>query len=537
MKYKLNDLKVDAIRQSVMRGDVPIELSDLSWRVFLSLIENAPLTVTYDRLAKAAWYKDYVSADTMTQRIKVLRHALGDDAENPRYIATDRGVGYRLIALPELISAQANVKQDIAPQTHATLIGSKAIAGASLVLMIAIIVMFFTGNPYLKRSVPTGTDINELVSVDVSADDLARRGYEYLSRGTRDANEQALSFFTQALDITMNHQDSLIGQSFANSHRVTKYDFDIEAAVNAEALARKALAIDAKSGAAWHALGFSLDAQSRIEEALRAYEQAIAINPDDHNAVSSAAYLLQVQGRLHEALLLERGIMRQGKRSQFTFLQIASALHLAGFDEAANRWLNRAETLTPDTVFLNDLKMSFHLSKGDFVEAKRTVLSLTKSRSASLERLYGEALMGMGENEEALAAFSRAIALDENEMEGAFQQAALEILQSQDPQIITPHPLIDRFIHEREAGDQWPHLPLSAAYIYAARGEVGLAITHISEAYQLGYRDYNRLKHSPFLKPLQAEPAFEDLLDVMKKDVEIQNALIKNDERLIDLLE
>ena len=142
----------------------------------------------------------------------------------------------------------------------------------------------------------------------------------------------------------------LIGQSFAQSHRATKYDFGAQAALIAEALARKALALNVKNGGAWHALGFSLDAQGRIDEALRAYEQAIAINSDDHNAVSSAAYLLQVQGRLHEALVLEQSIMRKGKRSQFTFLQIASALHLAGFETASQKWLARAETLTPETL-------------------------------------------------------------------------------------------------------------------------------------------------------------------------------------------
>jgi TolB-like protein/Tfp pilus assembly protein PilF len=47
---------------------------------------------------KQVWPGVVVSPETVTQRVKLLRQALGDSADNPRYILAVRGHGYRLLA-------------------------------------------------------------------------------------------------------------------------------------------------------------------------------------------------------------------------------------------------------------------------------------------------------------------------------------------------------------------------------------------------------------------------------------------------------
>jgi hypothetical protein len=44
------------------------------------------------------WGDVVVSPETLTQRVKLVRDALGDDPHEPRYIGLVRGEGYRLIA-------------------------------------------------------------------------------------------------------------------------------------------------------------------------------------------------------------------------------------------------------------------------------------------------------------------------------------------------------------------------------------------------------------------------------------------------------
>ncbi|MDZ7769246.1 MAG: winged helix-turn-helix domain-containing protein [Woeseiaceae bacterium] len=58
--------------------------------MLLVLAEAAPAVVTQDELVERVWNGRVVSPETVTQRVKLLRAALGDDASQPRYIALVR---------------------------------------------------------------------------------------------------------------------------------------------------------------------------------------------------------------------------------------------------------------------------------------------------------------------------------------------------------------------------------------------------------------------------------------------------------------
>ena len=101
----LDDLRVDAGRRIVRRGADIVAVSGLSFDLLLALIESAPNLVTNDELMDRVWGKVVVSPETLTQRVKLLRNALGDDPRNPRYLAGVRGRGYRLLSVPERLRA------------------------------------------------------------------------------------------------------------------------------------------------------------------------------------------------------------------------------------------------------------------------------------------------------------------------------------------------------------------------------------------------------------------------------------------------
>jgi TolB-like protein/TPR repeat protein len=54
--------------------------------------------VNTDTLMQEVWGKVVIGEETVKQRVKLLRKALGDSSETPKYIASVRGRGYRLIA-------------------------------------------------------------------------------------------------------------------------------------------------------------------------------------------------------------------------------------------------------------------------------------------------------------------------------------------------------------------------------------------------------------------------------------------------------
>jgi TolB-like protein/DNA-binding winged helix-turn-helix (wHTH) protein/Tfp pilus assembly protein PilF len=87
-----------------MRGGAEIALPKLSFDLLLVLIRDSPNLLSVDALIGKVWPGLVVSPETVSQRVKLLRDALGDDPKSPRYIAGLRGRGYQLIAPVALFS-------------------------------------------------------------------------------------------------------------------------------------------------------------------------------------------------------------------------------------------------------------------------------------------------------------------------------------------------------------------------------------------------------------------------------------------------
>ena len=104
-QYRVGDLAIDTGRQRVTRGDEAIALPKLSYDLLMALVRAAPNLSSIDALMAEVWPKLIVSPETVSQRIKLLRDALGDDPRNPRYVEGLRGRGYRLIPAVEPVSA------------------------------------------------------------------------------------------------------------------------------------------------------------------------------------------------------------------------------------------------------------------------------------------------------------------------------------------------------------------------------------------------------------------------------------------------
>jgi DNA-binding winged helix-turn-helix (wHTH) protein len=99
----------------VHRGGQEIGLARLSFDLLLTLIRAAPDVVTPDELMTRVWPGLVVSPETVSQRIKLLRSALDDDSKNPRYIASIRGRGYRIVAPVTVATAEGSTTTPASP--------------------------------------------------------------------------------------------------------------------------------------------------------------------------------------------------------------------------------------------------------------------------------------------------------------------------------------------------------------------------------------------------------------------------------------
>jgi DNA-binding response OmpR family regulator len=91
------DLVIDLDRHQVTRDGRPLGLTTAEFRLLAALVEADGRVLTREMLLDALYGNNYVEVldRTIDVHIRRLREKLGDDADEPRYIATVRGAGYR----------------------------------------------------------------------------------------------------------------------------------------------------------------------------------------------------------------------------------------------------------------------------------------------------------------------------------------------------------------------------------------------------------------------------------------------------------
>lgn len=96
--FTLGDITIDADKGAVTRAGQDLYLSALEYKLLLMLLNNRGQILTRDKLLEEIWDNagDYVGDNTLTVYIKRLRDKIEQEPQNPVYIKTVRGIGYRL---------------------------------------------------------------------------------------------------------------------------------------------------------------------------------------------------------------------------------------------------------------------------------------------------------------------------------------------------------------------------------------------------------------------------------------------------------
>jgi DNA-binding winged helix-turn-helix (wHTH) protein len=92
------------------RRGLRVKLQQKPFQILHLLISRAGKFVTRGQLAQHLWPDLHVNFDrSLNTAVNSLRRALGDSPENPRFIETRAGFGYRFIAQVESIEERATV--------------------------------------------------------------------------------------------------------------------------------------------------------------------------------------------------------------------------------------------------------------------------------------------------------------------------------------------------------------------------------------------------------------------------------------------
>jgi len=144
---KVGDLLIDLAQVRVTRGEEAISLPGLSFDLLVALARTAPRVISQDELMHMVWPGLIVGPDTISQRVKLLRDALGDDPKTPRYIAGMRGRGYQCIAPVSEVARPEPVIPETATQRRNNRMAWLAGAGLFAVLALFALRHFMPAEP------------------------------------------------------------------------------------------------------------------------------------------------------------------------------------------------------------------------------------------------------------------------------------------------------------------------------------------------------------------------------------------------------
>ena len=96
---RAKDLTIDFASREVSLAGEPVRLTHKEFELLEYLFRNSGTVLSREKLLDAVWGFEFSGDTTRTvdMHIRTLRQKLHDSAENPRYIATVRGYGYKFL--------------------------------------------------------------------------------------------------------------------------------------------------------------------------------------------------------------------------------------------------------------------------------------------------------------------------------------------------------------------------------------------------------------------------------------------------------
>lgn len=90
--------RLDAANHCLWRGEERVSLAPKAFDVLRYLVEHADRLVTQEGILEALWPETYVNPEVVKKYVLGIRKVLGDQTDNPAFVATFPRRGYRFIA-------------------------------------------------------------------------------------------------------------------------------------------------------------------------------------------------------------------------------------------------------------------------------------------------------------------------------------------------------------------------------------------------------------------------------------------------------
>src|SRR3982751_813532 len=96
--YEFDGFRVDPVRRRLLKGGEQVSLTPKAFSILVVLLENRGEVVEKEELIRRIWPDTFVTEANLTQNVSSLRKALGERANDHRYVVTVPGRGYSFVA-------------------------------------------------------------------------------------------------------------------------------------------------------------------------------------------------------------------------------------------------------------------------------------------------------------------------------------------------------------------------------------------------------------------------------------------------------
>ena len=118
--YEFGPFSLDPAERIISRDGTLLPLTPKVFDTLVCLVRNRGRLLTKDELLKEVWPGTFVEEVNLAVNISTLRKTLGESPQDPRYIATVQGRGYRFVADVRQISATSERLSSILMRPRAT---------------------------------------------------------------------------------------------------------------------------------------------------------------------------------------------------------------------------------------------------------------------------------------------------------------------------------------------------------------------------------------------------------------------------------
>lgn len=318
-------------------GDTLVELEPKTAEVLLLLVAHRGQVVSREDILDQVWPDTNVSLGALARCISKLRKALDDDAQAPRYIETLTKRGYRLLetgpATPEPRTDAAPAPNAVAtaaaespapnsagmphPQPGNTRLPTQPRRKYLPVVALIVAGLLAAVGFGWRRSSPAPTPPHPLL----------QRAEDFYYQYTRGDNESAMTLYQRIIAEDPESAPATLGLANTLVQTVLRWPETLGAPPagepnlanalaeqrvdtpqaqlmlqRAEALAQRAVRLDATNPKAHRTLGLVQAALRRFDDAHRSYQRALALDADAWGTLINQSDLYSIQNQPAQAL-------------------------------------------------------------------------------------------------------------------------------------------------------------------------------------------------------------------------------------------